>query len=201
MDNNKKRLFIKKSILSNKPKNLILKNSSNYLNEFSNLNKFEQISSKMPKMLNKSSKNISVSSLFNLPKVKNRNKINLRERVIKSNNFSINLHKKKSIEERCDKKKDFFGIHNFMKENFYSDIENKCKNQIKTKYFRNDSSIKNEIIAVKKFGVFWNRFIEYCEPIINYKKYQLLRKFSNENSGIKKLKIIRSNSVLNSNIN
>ena len=197
---NKKRLFIKKSIISEKHKNLISKNSSYKQNEISNLKRFQQYSSQigLPKMLDTSSKSISLTSLFNLPKVKKRNRININQKVIKNNNLSINLHKKKDFEQRYNKKSNFFGINNFMKENFYSDVESKCKSQIKTKYFRNDSAIKDEIIAVKKFGVFWNRFIDYCQPIIKFKKYQLLRKYSHPNSNSNKIKLIYSSSMINS---
>jgi len=203
LNTNKKRLFIKKSIISEKHKNLISKNSSNNPNEISNFNRFEQFSSKinLPKMLDNSSKSISLTSLFNLPKVKTRNRINIRQKVVKNNNFSINLHKKQAFEQRYDKKDNFFGIHNFMKEKFYSDVESKCKSEIKTKYFRNDSAIKDEIIAVKKFGVFWSRFIDYCQPIIKYKEYQLSKKYSNKNSDIKEMKLIKSSSMINSKIN
>ena len=65
------------------------------------------------------------------------------------------------------------GIENFMKEKFYSDTENKLRNNIQTKYFRNDWMIKDKIIFLKKFGIFWRGFIQYCTPIIKLKKYQL----------------------------
>lgn len=159
--------------------------------------KLEQYSSKLPQMVNNTNKSISLTSLFNIPKEKSRNRFNINLKVIKNNNLSLNLHKKKNIVEKFNNRRNYFGISNFMKENFYSDLEKRYNNQIKTRYFRNDSAIKNEIIAVKKFGIFWNKFIDYCEPIIKFKKYQLFRINSNKKNDIKKLNIIKSNSVSN----
>ena len=202
----KKGLYIKKSILLGKNNNLNTRSSINNKNDIStlsNLNRFERNCSKIifRDMINITPKSISVNSLFNLPKIKSRNNIGLSQRIIKNNNFSLNLHKKNYTEERYNKKNNIFGIKHFMKENFYSDVEKKYKNQIKTKYFRNDSVIKNEIITIKKIGIFWNRFIEYCEPIIKFKKYQLFRKNSDRKFDIKKIKIIKSSPVSNSKTN
>ena len=151
----KKGLYIKKSILLGKNNNLNTRSSINNKNDIStlsNLNRFERNCSKIifRDMINITPKSISVNSLFNLPKIKSRNNIGLSQRIIKNNNFSLNLHKKNYTEERYNKKNNIFGIKHFMKENFYSDVEKKYKNQIKTKYFRNDFVIKNEIITIKK---------------------------------------------------
>ena len=150
------------------------------------------------KKLDNSSKSLSSSSLFNLPKVKTRNKININQKVVKNNNFSLDLHKKIFDDKKFRINRKFFGIQYYMKDKYYSDIENDLKSKIQTKYFRNDSTVKKEIIAIKKFESFWKKMINYCEPIIIYKKYQLLKKNSEKNNGVRRIKIIKSNSSLNS---
>lgn len=196
------KLNIHKPILSRNNKNTLITKSSTYskseISNLSNLNRFEEYTKNisLPKQLD-NNKSISLTSLFNLPKIKLRNRVNISQRVIKNNYFSINLHKKKDMFEKSNQKNNILGLNNFMKEKFYSDVEKVCKNQIKTKYFRNDPVIKNEIIAIKKFGVFWNRFIEYCQPIVKFKKYQLLRNHLYNDKNIKNLGIERSKSVLN----
>jgi hypothetical protein len=80
-----KRLNLKKLIISKKNENLISKYSTINQNQLSNLKRFEQLSDKIakPKILDNSSKSLSSSSLFNLPKVKTRNKININQKVVK----------------------------------------------------------------------------------------------------------------------
>ena len=139
------------------------------------------VDSVLPKKINinKSNNNISLTSLYKLPKLKYNKKINKsKSALIHSNkNFNNFLNQKpqKNEEkvEKTKKKNDFLGIENFMKEKFYSDTENKLRNNIQTKYFRNDWMIKDKIIFLKKFGIFWRGFIQYCTPIIKLKKYQL----------------------------
>ena len=140
--------------------------------------------------INKINNNISIESLYKLPKLKFKNKINKRKSIIIHSNNNINCNnnynnilnqKPKQNEEKAEKikkKSNFLGIENFMKEKFYSDTENKLRNNIQTKYFRNDWMIKDKIIFLKKFGIFWRGFIQYCTPIIKLKKYQL--DFSNK---------------------
>ena len=139
------------------------------------------VDSVLPKKINinKSNNNISLTSLYKLPKLKYNKKINKsKSALIHSNkNFNNFLNQKpqknKEKVEKTKKKNNFLGIENFMKEKFYSDTENKLRNNIQTKYFRNDWVIKDKIIFLKKFGIFWRGFIQYCTPIIKLKKYQL----------------------------
>lgn len=198
IDTNKKGLFMKRLFLTDKQKQIIKKNISCSQKDFSSICKYDEfpIKMKLPKKLNDSEKSISLLSLFNLPKVKLRNKFNIRQKVVKNNNFSLNLHKKKTLETSYNpKKKNFFSVRNFMNEKFYSDIENKYNYLIKTKYFRNDPAIKQEIIQAKKVGIFWNRFFDYCGHIIHFRRYQTLRKILTRNKGKKYLNLLKSNSV------
>ena len=176
---------IKKNILRNPYKNHLSRNLST-----------DNILSKEYYKI-KAINNISLGSLYNLPKLKSNNRILQTKGYLIHNN---NSNKKPQQEELrrsiSTKNSNFLGIENFMKEKFYSDTENKLKQKIKTKYFRNDVMIKDKIIFMKKFGIFWRGFIQYCTPIINAKKYQINynKKNKNYNNNIK-----RENSVPNSN--
>lgn len=170
-----------------------LKERNNKANDFS----YKKNMSNKKNNLNKS---ISLTSLINLPKVKIRKKINIRQKIIKSNNFGLNFHKKNIIEKGFNpKQKNLFSLKKYMKENFYSDIENKYSEQIKTKYFRNDPAIKKEIITLRKVGAFWTKFAEYCGPIIRVQRYQLMRKYLFTKLDNNNLKLNRASSMININ--
>ena len=119
--------------------------------------------------------NISLASLYNLPTLKPKNKLILNKSLIMhKNKFNI-LEKKEEpkVTSTPKKKNKFLGLENYMRDKFYSDTEKKLENKIKTIYFRKDAKIKDKIIFIKKFGIFWKEFILYCTPIINLKKYQI----------------------------
>ena len=185
---NNKKIYLKDKLISNKKchfnyrnkntiKQLICRNIKK-----KNYHKNLSVDSILPKKINinKSNNNISLASLYKLPKLKYNKKINKSKSVIihsNNNNFNNFLNQKPQQNEekviKTKKKNDFLGIENFMKEKFYSDTENKLRNNIQTKYFRNDWMIKDKIIFLKKFGIFWRGFIQYWTPIIKLKKYQL----------------------------
>ena len=132
--------------------------------------------------LHKNNNSISLNSLYNLPKLKTKKKIYLNKniKVLHSINYNSKSQNDDKVEKGTsvgggptNKSSNFLGIENFMKEKFYSDTENKLKNKIKTIYFRNDELIKQKIIFMKKFGIFWRGFIQYCTPIIKLKQYQI----------------------------
>ena len=188
-----KKIYLKDKLLSTKKCNFNYKNKNsikqlicrniqkkNYLKNLS-------VDNILPKKINinKSNDKISLTSLYKLPKLKYNKKINKSKSAVilhsNNNNNSINfnnfenqkLQQKEEKVGKLKKKNNFLGIENFMKEKFYSDTENKLRNNIQTKYFRNDWMIKDKIIFLKKFGIFWRGFIQYCTPIIKLKKYQL----------------------------
>ena len=179
---------IKKLISRNDNKRYLSKNYST-----------DNINSKEIKSVN----NISLGSLYNLPKLKSKDRI-LHAKGYSFHNYILNKKPQQEELRRHIKSKNsnILGIENFMKEKFYSDTENKLKQIIKTKYFRNDIMIKDKIIFLKKFGVFWRRFIQYCSPIINSKKYQLdyNNKIANNNFiNSQNNNNIKKNNSLNSN--
>lgn len=195
------KLNIKKSFNSEQVNNNYLKKLFNKSKEV-NKNKERDFPYKINMTCKKNNlnKSISLTSLINLPKVKTRNKINIRQKIIKNNNFGLNFHKKNTIVKGFNpKQKNPFSLKKFMKENFYSDIENKYSEQIKTKYFRNDPAIKKEIITLKKVGAFWRKFAEYCGPIIRVQRYQLMRKYLFRRLDNNKLKLNRASSMIDIN--
>ena len=182
---NNKKIYLQNKLISNKVKNLYSKSKDNKKkfisrnvlknNLFKNKSEGNLPLKHYPCSKNNLKNNISLASLYNLPTLKQKNKLNLNKSLImhKSN---IRIQEKKEepkITSTPEKKNKFLGLENFMRDKFYSDTEKKLKNKIKTIYFRKDAKIKDKIIFIKKFGVFWKEFILYCTPIINLKKYQI----------------------------
>ena len=205
-----KRLYIKKKILSNKSNKFNNKGVNNlkklisrniHKNDSSNNFSEGNINIKNNKLI-QLNRNISVSSVYKLPKIKPQKRMNKNWSVIINSN---NLRKKPEPEETKNnsshKKDNFLGIENFMKEKFYSDTDNKFRNKIKTKYFRNDGNIKEKIIFLKKFGIFWRAFIQYCGPIINLKKFKINYENKNGNKINNNIKGTVNNSFENINNN
>ena len=189
---NNKKIYLKNKLISDKKchfnykskiKKLLAKNIQNkrYFRNYSEQNIFQKKTE-----IEKANKGISLNLLYSLPKLKAKRKIYLNKNInyrnsinynSKSQNEDIFVGIDESVGRSAKKQSNFLGIENFMKEKFYSDTENKLKSKIKTIYFRNDEMIKQKIIFLKKFGIFWRSFIQYCAPIIKLKKYQLDYKY------------------------
>ena len=69
----------------------------------------------------------------------------------------------------------YSNLASYMKERFYSDIDRKYNRRLKDDAFIHDHSIKDKIIKMRKVGIFWNRVLEYCAPIIYGQKYKYQR--------------------------
>ena len=196
-----KKIYLKDKLLSNKKSHTYLKRK-NSIKKLMTRNIHNNILSK-----NISGENIRIrkhpiiqkdniynkvplTSLYNLPKIRCKDKIRRIKSVIINNNNNINdnpttqTDNTSGVKKDNKKSNDFLGIENIMRDKFYADTENKLKNKIKTKYFRNDGTIKKEIIFMKKFGIFWKGFIQYCSPIINLKKYKIDYKNKENNINI-----------------
>ena len=195
-----KKIYLKDKLLSNKKSHTYLKRK-NSIKKLMTRNIHNNILSK-----NISGENIRIrkhpiiqkdniynkvplTSLYNLPKIRCKDKIHrIKSVVINNNNNNDNptTQTDNTSGGKKDNKKsnDFLGIENIMRDKFYADTENKLKNKIKTKYFRNDGTIKKEIIFMKKFGIFWKGFIQHCSPIINLKKYKIDYKNKENNINI-----------------
>ena len=184
-----KKIYLKDKLITNKKSHIYLKRKDNIKKLISrNIHKnvlFKNLSEDNIKLKEGSiipNNNISLISLYHLPKVKVINNVHCNKSIIIKKSEIIN-YKKKNFDEINDKKrKDFLGVKNYMKEKFYSDTENKLKNKIKTKYFRNDKMVKQKIIFMKKFGIFWKGFIQYCTPIIRSKIYKIDNENKNKNN-------------------
>jgi len=172
----KNKLLLKKSFISNRNKHL--KKLFRISKELTK-NKEEEPTHKID-MASKTSnlnKSISLSSLIKLPKIQLRNGMNIRQKLIKKKNLRKNLLGQTNLEKTCNSKKNkAFSLKKFMKENFYSDVQNKLNDKIKTIYFRNDSTIKHEIMTMKKIGTFWSKCFQYCSPIIRLQKIKLMKR-------------------------
>ena len=182
---NNRKLYLQNKLISNKISNCYSKDkyknnikhfiSRNMRNNNLHKNKSEEniFFKKYP--INNKNNSISLKSICVLPKVKPKNNYLLFRKIITRNKINYN-QKNQSVDDNNILNKNnnkFLGLENYMKERFYSDTEKKLKNNLKTIYFRNDEKIKNKIIFLKKFGIFWKRLIQYCIPIINLKKYQI----------------------------
>jgi hypothetical protein len=82
-------------------------------------------------------------------------------KIIKKLNHS-KIYRKDKINE----------LQNFMKDRFYADTELKMKKKLKNTIFSIDNSLKNKIIEINKIGDFWKGVFDYCNPVINLKKYK-----------------------------
>ena len=197
---NNKKIYLQNKLLSYKVNDLYSKKKNNNKkcisrnvlknNLFKNKSEGNLALKKYPCSKNNLKNNISLASLYYLPTLKPKNKINLNKSLIMHKNNIHILEKKEEpkITNTPEKKNKFLGLENFMRDKFYSDTEKKLKNTIKTIYFRKDAKIKDKIIFMKKFGVFWKEFILYCTPIINLKKYQIdyKNRKKNNNASISK---------------
>jgi len=127
-------------------------------------------------IINKNDKNININLIgYNKISVKNNlkpikiiKKLNPASIYQKDNNCKINE------------------LKNFMKDRFYADTEIKMKKKLKNTTFSIDNSLKNKIIEINKIGDFWKGVFDYCNPVINLKKYKCSRDMFNKHKIMKK---------------
>ena len=127
-------------------------------------------------------------------------------RFLMSNNNSINnseiskkiidiINKKKNIHNLNISKKTkildhFANLPNFMKDRFYSDIEDKLIHQFRNKPFYYDTSLRDKIIQLNQIKEFWGGMSDYTNPILCTKRVRYLsrliedRKNLRENNGL-----------------
>ena len=141
------------------------------------------------------SKNILLTSLYNLPQVgSNNNTINhyYSSQNIKNKSNKLNIDNSKSIDNSFQMKqttktknvasgskiideKEILKLENYMRDKFYEDIEKKMTIKLKSKNFCHDKSIKERIIKMNKIGLFWGTVFEYCNPILSVKKFKFIK--------------------------
>ena len=187
-------------------------NKSNSNSNFSSFTKnaktFENRSLSIKKFNYNSSNYINLNSLFTLPTISktisryNSNKSfnmpnniflseanshSLKARHSKFKNESnlsklrINLFNKNSQSVKVKKRAKYNNLFSFMKFKYYDDIHEKLEKKLKDESFL-DRGVKDKIIKIGKFGVFWRNVIEYCSPLVFTEKYKNIKKNYIKNS-------------------
>ena len=98
---------------------------------------------------------------------------------VNSTNYNIsfiNITNSK-INNKIKKKKDkYSNLEFYLKNKFYSDIQEKFNKQFKGKKFTHDNSVKEKLILIHQVCDFFGGFLDYTNPILSTKKYQYLTK-------------------------
>ena len=79
-----------------------------------------------------------------------------------------------------------------MKFKYYDDIHEKLEKKLKDESFL-DRGVKDKIIKIGKFGVFWRNVIEYCSPLVFTEKYKNIKKHYIKNSYSQDVKSLNGN--------
>lgn len=123
---------------------------------------------------------------------------NFRFLTSNNNNQEIqnNIHLIKNKNKRTKTIDQFANLPNFMKDRFYSDIEEKFNHQFRNKPFYYDISLKDKIIQLIQIKEFWGGMSDYTNPILCTKRVRYLSKLiddkknlrenNNKNDSIKK---------------
>ena len=82
----------------------------------------------------------------------------------------------------------FSTLPNFMKDRFYSDIENKLNTRFINKPFHYDFSIKDKIIQVNQIKKFWCGLSDYTNPILCTSKVRYISKLIDYKKNITNIK-------------
>ena len=157
---------------------------------------------KLPNNSNKTSNNnnnyISSSDLYTMPNYKTKpsnffTKINNELILIKNKKKQIrnalyklnNIH---TIKKRGKTIDQFANLPNFMKNRFYSDVEDKLNYQFKYRPFYYDTSVKNKIIQLNQIKEFWGGMSDYTNPILCTKRVRYLSKLIEDKKNIRENK-------------
>jgi len=100
------------------------------------------------------------------------------------NNITFNKNKIKLN----SKKKNYSNLDYFMKDKFYTDIEEKLNRQYKDKKFTHDYSIKDKLIELHQINTFWGGIFNYVTPIIMTKRFQSITKLIEDRKKLKEMK-------------
>jgi hypothetical protein len=100
------------------------------------------------------------------------------------NNITFNKNKVKLNQ----KKKNYSNLDYFMKNKFYTDIEEKLNRQYKDKKFTHDHSIKDKLIKLHQIKAFWGGIFNYVTPIIMTKRFQSLTKLIEDRKRLREIK-------------
>ena len=116
-------------------------------------------------------------------------------RFLTSNNNEDNKEMKNNIYKlsRSDKNKNkklktidqFANLPNFMKDRFYSDVEEKLNYHFRKKPFYYDVSLKNKIIQLIQIKEFWGGMSDYTNPILCTKRVRYLSKLIEDRKNLR----------------
>ena len=98
-----------------------------------------------------------------------------------NNNLSLNSNynnnnKISKISTQKQKHDKYSNLAFFLKNRFYSDIEEKFNKQFKGKKFSHDNSVKDKIIGLNQVSEFWGGVFDYTNPLLCTKRFQCITK-------------------------
>lgn len=116
-------------------------------------------------------------------KQKSHSLCNKKIKLIKNDNkFDNKSMQIKKIELEDNKNDKHNNIISFMKFKYYEDVNEKMEKKLRDDSFI-DRGVKDKIIKIGKFGVFWKNVMEYCSPLMYAEKYKNIKKeYLNKNS-------------------
>ena len=211
-------IMIQKKEYKNRDSELNKSNSNSNFSSFTKNAKISEKRSLSNKKLKCNSPNyIKLNSLFTLPSIsKTFNRYNSNKSFNTSNNFiftesissktghpkfrnesnlsklRINLFNQNSQSLKKKKRAKYSNLFSFMKFKYYDDIHEKLEKKLKDESFL-DRGVKDKIIKIGKFGVFWRNVIEYCSPLVFTEKYKNIKKHYIKNSYSQDVKSLNGN--------
>ena len=113
--------------------------------------------------INNNNFRFNIMNNYNIPKISKYNFTSIDDESLKIDE----IHKIKERNKKSKKNIDQFStLPNFMKDRFYSDIENKLNTRFINKPFHYDFSVKDKIIQVNQIKKFWCGISDYTNPIL-----------------------------------
>ena len=96
---------------------------------------------------------------------------------IKANSTNYNISFNNISKNKINNKRDeYSNLEFFLKNKFYSDIQEKFNKQFKGKKFTHDNSVKDKLIQIHQVCEFFGGFLDYTNPILSTKRYQYVTK-------------------------
>ena len=94
-----------------------------------------------------------------------------------STNYNISFNNISKNKSKIKNKKDkYSNLEFFLKNKFYSDIQDKFNKQFKGKRFTHDNSVKDKLIQIHQVCDFFGGFLDYTNPILSTKRFQYVTK-------------------------
>ena len=94
----------------------------------------------------------------------------------------LSLYNEKLSLMKLNKENKYNNLNSFMKFKYYEDVNEKMEKKLRDDSFI-DRGVKDKIIKIGKFGVFWKNVMEYCSPLMYAEKYKNIKKeYLNKNS-------------------